>query len=380
MVKNISLIFMISFLTLFLFINYNYIIQNSEISGDEGHYLELKNNIQHGYFSKTDNPDLWHPPGYPIFLSIISIISDNINFLRLTNLILLIISFLINAKSICEISGKGYKTCLTYSFLLLPWYVDAVDFFRLHTESFSYFLISIIIYLTITNKNSNLKFILIGILSITKFLFSYVIIVVLALNWLIRKDFKFNYLIMILPIIVWFSYTYNLTNKFFYSGSSGGMQLYCMTCTNENNGEWQSTDDLLKFQDSQKIKTIINNHPNQIEFDSFMKKLSVTNIKNEPKIYLKNVLLNVGNLFHYRMSRDSFLSIIFSFKHYLILFLFFTIPISNYKNHLIIVSLIFVYLAMSLLLSSYLRFYLICTPLVVLNIYKLPTLFNNFRR
>jgi hypothetical protein len=382
----LAFIYICFFCFIYSFVHLKYLSSNNYLAGDEGRYLDFANNLIKGFYTNTSDPDLWYGPGFPIYIYIYRILNFTEDVIRHSNLILLLISWLLNASSIKRITQKSLIISLGISSLLLPWVYDAVDFFRIHTETFTYFLISLIVYSFIrgkknadthNNKYVYLGFFLLGILSITKVIFIYVLYISILLFSLQNKRRLVNYykmfLIAILPSLFWLGFTFKISNKFFYPGTSGGLQLYFLTSTLNKNADsyWLSGPDALNSPDSSIFKRITEHNMNQLESDAYLKEQSLQNIKNNPILYAQRVILNSGRLIFYNLSRDSILPTFLAFRHYLLLvsfcFLIFSYIKFNIWADILFwpVGFVLVYLAMSLLVMANFRFFVIIYPTII---------------
>jgi len=390
MVKYFKTIILFIVLYVFVYTNIHQLMEMPELTGDEGAYLNFADNLRHGFYTTSDICDLWYGPGYPIFIFSIKLIFNNITFeaLRIVNVILLLVSFGFNAFSFRIITQKRIKLedAGLLSLVILPWGVDAIDFTRIHTESFVYLQISLIVFFFAKLLNTqNLKLLIplsfiFGYLAITKVVFIYVgliLIVLIGLNAFFKK-LKFNrsLLLFFIPVFPWLTYTYSITGKVLYPGTSGGMQLYFMSSLNPSGeGEWMSLGEGIKQskEDSLVLEKVVTEEMNQLEFDTYIKNIAITNIKKEPLLYGRRFLLNASRLFSFRLSRDSISSIILSFRYNMIFGLF-LYGLFIYLKHLnqnifrvnyVLLIFLLLYIGVSLLVSAYLRFFLIMLPIVM---------------
>lgn len=376
-----------------------------EITGDEGAYLNFANNLKRGFYTTKGVCDLWYGPGYPLFIFLIKLVFNNLSLqtLRIINIVFLLLSFCINVVSFRITSqNRLSKISAGYlSFIILPWAVDAIDFVRIHTESFVYFQISLIVYLftKYLNNRKERNLILIsficGYLAITKVVFIYVglfVLFLMVLQMSLSKRWPRLYLLtFFVPVLPWLFYTYSITDKVLYPGTSGGMQLYYMTSLDQKGeGDWRSLKEGIKqsSEDSVVLKKVIVQNMNQLEFDLYIKQVALKNIKKKPLMYFKRILLNSGRLFSYSLSRDSIISIFLSFR-YNVLFGFFLyvclvfvrdLRQNAFKlNYLLFVALL-VYLGFSLLVSAYNRFFMITMPVVMFYILTTVGQNTNFKK
>jgi hypothetical protein len=146
-----------------------------------------------------------------------------------------------------------------------------------------------------------------GYLIITKFIFAYVTIAVIALIIIAHitfRKFELDKYIKILTLgflltIPYLFYTYTLTGKLFYWSSMSGVGLYWLTTSYENEwGSWlgfsdQSTD--INPQHAVIKETIRG--LSYIERNDIILNQAKENIRKNPEIYIKNVAVNTLRLF-----------------------------------------------------------------------------------
>jgi len=147
-----------------------------------------------------------------------------------------------------------------------------------------------------------------GYLALTKIFFGYVILSLLLLCiflylWRRSEVFKKTILVCSLAILLcipYLSYTYNLTGKVFYWGTSGGLNLYLMTTDFEGGlGDWS----VFKRHRREIFKGMEG--LTAVQIDEELKRRAVINIINKPEVYFRNWLANLGRyLFNYPFSYD----------------------------------------------------------------------------
>lgn len=319
-----------------------------KLSGDEPRYIWYADNILKGYYSPpAPDINLWNGPGYPLLLAGIKLIINKIIFFRLINSLFLYLAVFYFTKSLLLLDIKLKKT-IFFSYLMglaNPYLLSFLPLIL--TESFTVFLVTLIMYLVIKiyhkNEYSFLNIVLLGFflgyLALTKIIFGYVIattmIVLLILNFLRKKDKRetrfviYTLLFSLLTVLPYLLYTYKLTNKLFYWGNSGGFSLYWMSSPFKHElGDWYGThfmkrdkniynnlketdyfeylmlearDSVLYKNHSKFFKKI--NKLNSIESDQALKKQAIKNIYNHPLKYFKNWIANIGRIFfHYPFS------------------------------------------------------------------------------
>jgi hypothetical protein len=139
-----------------------------------------------------------------------------------------------------------------------------------------------------------------GYLALTKIIFGYVTLIgllVLCLLYLWKKKevYKKSLLVSLFALLFcmpYLFYTFSLTGKIFYWGTSGGIGLYLMSVQYEGKlGDWNVLKEYPKdiFEGLDNMSTP--------EMDDEIKRRAVRNIIKNPGKYFNNWLANVGRLF-----------------------------------------------------------------------------------
>jgi len=144
-------------------------------------------------------------------------------------------------------------------------------------------------------------------LALTKVFFGYVIVAVLACSLVLLVWRRPHTVRAAIPVfllaLIWCGpyllYTYSLTGRLFYWGTSGGMSLYWMSSPQANEyGSWFSVKDV-------KERTELTPHReffatleglSDVERDDAYRKRAIYNITHHPAKFLSNWTANVGRL------------------------------------------------------------------------------------
>ena len=234
-----------------------------EFYGDEGRYYQFAKNLTSGFYSPpAPKIDLTNGPGYPIVLiPFIAFDLPNIS-LKLMNAFFYYLSIILLYKSLQQFASS--RKVLIFSLFWACYYNLYQDLSLLLTESFTCLLISLIIFTLLKafkpdpSKVSNISVFLcgftLGYLVLTKIIFGYVLIFLLlgsALIWLMKRGIEsYKKVVFILFIafattVPYLIYTYNMTGKILYWGSSGGDSLYWMSTPYEGEyGNWYGEFDI----------------------------------------------------------------------------------------------------------------------------------------
>lgn len=360
--------------------------------GDQGGYVKIASHIA-GLASPQDKNTLWWGPGYPLVLAPFLLLKIPLFYARLLNAIFLFLAVIYFFRTL-ELWFHGkIVIALAYFYGLYPPLMVQVP--HLYTENLEFFLVcGFVFHLCKLLKDSGqpwLQLLLaaayLGYLALTKVFFGYVLalgIVVYGGAYLFRKNVKCArtagvYLLALIFCIPYLGYTYSVTNKVFYWGTSGGMSLYWMsTPYTEELGDWFREDvveqrpelarHLPFFQRISKLP--------EAKRDEEFKNQAIYNITHYPRKYISNWLANIGRLlFSYPFSYtpqklstyfyllpNMFLVILFILGVYPAVRRWKSIPLELYC----LLFLVFMTLGGTSLLSAYDRQFRPMVPILVL--------------
>jgi len=336
---------------LFFYVIFILAVESNALWGDENIYLSYADNLSHGFYSlPPPNVSLDDGPGYPLLISPFVALHLPLITIRLLNAILLYLSIVLLFEVL--IRFVSFKRALIFS-LFWGCYYNSLDFIALiYCETLSVFLVSALVFLltkafnsdTGIKRNKYLYFagIIMGWLVLTKIIFGYVLLLMLigsGFLWIInRKAINYQKCLIILSIAFiivtpYLIYTYHLTGRIFYWGTSGGNNLYWMSTPYQNEyGSWfpnpnfQSDpidseinkpvfeggflnlknrtlytpgyNDSLKLHHGKDFEEIVQFKG--VERDDAFRKIAFHNIKTHPGKYIMNCISNVGRiLFNY---------------------------------------------------------------------------------
>jgi 4-amino-4-deoxy-L-arabinose transferase-like glycosyltransferase len=257
------------------------------------------------------------------------------------------------------------------------------------TEVFVIFLISLIVLYVNkwSEEPSKITYKVVLILALawlmlTKIIFGYVIaglLILFIIAFLLKHNNTYLKLIFILffsiiTISPYLYYTYQLTGKYFYWGTSGGLTLYWMSSPYaEEYGDFIkmaigeiSLFQTLKYEELPAKLGVVQ--------DQQFKKMAIMNIKAHPIKYIKNILSNSMRMifnfpYSYRENRLNLKLIICN--SILLLFVFITSLKHLRKNEntnsadLFLLSFTLIYLGGSVLLSATPRQFYIVSPILL---------------
>src|SRR6201996_7107339 len=295
---------LIPFLLIYLAIAF--LFAPGELVNDEIRYMMYTKYLLNGiYTPHAPNIDLWSGRGYPVFLLPFVFLKAPLILLRLLNAFLLYFSIILFYKTVKTYCSE--KIAFTYTLLLALYFPVYMNLKEIKTECFTWFLITLIIYLFVKISRQKIfswKAIflcgfLIAFLAMTKIIFGYVILLmaILSLALLLLSRFKsmakrsaYIFSIAFLLCIPSLGYTYNLTHKVFYWTTCSGISLYTMSAPYPKDyGDWKPEEDMLNNPNYRPFILSISELPS-IEKDMAYRKQAIENIKTHPAKYLMNCM------------------------------------------------------------------------------------------
>ena len=379
--------------------------------GDEERYLTFAQNLINGFYSPpAPEINLWNGPGYPIVL--IPFIFFHLPLISITlfNAILYYFSIILLFKTMQQFFS--FKITLLLSFFWAIYFNSYGEMKIIYCEVLTSFLICLLLFFIVksfTIENKSRKFaiysgIIMGFIVLTKVIFGYVILIMFfsmaALYLLNRKSlaYKRGFLIMVIALATispYLLYTYQLTGKVYYLGNSGGMSLYWMSTTHENEvGDWfhernirpsnaldSSSDSETKaipgwrnylYANHAKDYEVLDKYTG-VERDEMYKKIAIANIKQHPIKYIKNCISNIERLFfsfpYSYTLQHNILQLAINGPIVLFMFFSFIITIFNWQKIIFplrfILIFIFIYLCLTIIVSTYTRMFTVVVPIIL---------------
>jgi len=316
------------FLPLFLLYLFMVVMFSSTtFRGDEGGYVGMASRLSQGYYSPINVIKLWWGPGYPIVLIPFAYLKLPWLAAKSINAVFLFGAILYLYKTLALWIREPYALIFAYLLGLYPPFWKEV--YLLLTESLVFFLICgfMFHFCKSCRETKRPRFhllvasIFLGYLALTKVFFGYVILVGLLsflslYLWRKKEYFKkttFIYLLALIWCLPYLLYTYSVTGKIFYWGTSGGSSLYWMSTPYENEwGSWFSPKAVLEDPNLAQHRAFFDKIAglSEVEQDSEFKKEAVYNITYHPTKYLVNWIANIGRLlfsfpYSYRQERPT---------------------------------------------------------------------------
>jgi hypothetical protein len=398
---------------LIVFIIYVLIFPTNGHQGDESRYIMFARNLLNGFYSPPPpNINLTNGPGFPIILMPFLALHLPLISITIMNAVFYYFSVIFLYKALEQV--VSLTITLIFSLFWACYYISYQNMPFVHTEIFTYLLISMLIFFLIKafkpETSGNVKrnifcagFIL-GFIVLTKIAFVYVFLVMLigsSVLWIYNKE-KINYykgfIIMVIAfatVLPYMIYTYNLTGRMFYWNTNTGVTLYWSTNPYKDEyGDWkqdldENTVDMGNYNIPGAEDTLIAHHARDyysifknkkftqfgMAQDDAFKKFALDNIKVHPLKYLQNCVLNVGRLifqypFSYAVQRPKVL-LVFPINGIIFtLILFCLIPtFRNWRNIIYPVRFMlifaFLYLGLSSMVTAYVRMFSIIVPVLL---------------
>jgi hypothetical protein len=342
------------FLLLYIFITIRY--QTNLYYGDEDFYMFFAQNLLHGFYSPPPpNIVLHYGPGYPLLIA--PFIALNIPHLviKLMNPVFNYLSIIFIFKALKHITPL--RTSIIFSLFWAFYYNSFNLLYRMHSEILTSFLVSLLVLFIVrgfnskrtkvTNKYIYLSGFIFGYIALTKVIFGYVILAMLIgslLLWLTNRKSS-NYrkglvivLLALATIAPYLIYTYQLTGRVFFLGTTGGSNLYWMSTLPEKEyGDWYpepklKPDTVISQNESNREpiffdlpgtqdSIILYHRKDFIEIykysglaqDDAYKRIAINNIKSHPLKFIRNCLCNVSRIlinypYSYRLQRPGYMA------------------------------------------------------------------------
>ena len=276
-------------------------------------------------------------PLYPLLLAFFKVLGFSVKACIYLNAFFLYFGFTFFFRTITQFVSFTKGIIATYVLV----FIDPFLFYwgaKLYSEPLAILWVSLLLYSSLQlfkNPKSNTIFkvaVILTFLILTRVIFAYVTVVFLVIGLIGMIFLKHEFykklskigvlsLLFCLPYLI---FTYSITDKFFYWSSNGGLLLYWTASPYEEDmGEWHTLhinhdhfaarynsfsglDSLyLRNVNEVIINKINNNHKafaeslsgkNILESDDALKEKALSNIREHPKAFLKNWLLNIGRL------------------------------------------------------------------------------------
>jgi hypothetical protein len=296
---------------------------NPNLWGDEHGYVNLARNLVDGrYLTGRDDvivgwpsvPDLWFGPGLPLALTPLAAVDAPVSVMRFAGPL-----FVFAAAALLYVLLRRYVSAPvalagSLAFGLYPPFYTALV--HLHSETLALLLVVATMYGTSRYLHDGrlwqlaLAAVALGWLALTRVAFGWIVTALLVAAlvwWALRRDaaprrFAAICSLALVLCVPWLAYTYSVTDRFFYWGSSGGLSLYWMSSPYPaEKGDWQLPTDVFRDErlaGHRELFSSLAGRPIPEQNDRLIE-AARENIREHPAKYAENVLANVSRMwFH----------------------------------------------------------------------------------
>lgn len=298
----------------------HFLVLGDRLYLDENLYFQYARNLSQGFYSPPGRVSLWMGPGWPLLL--VPTLGTGYPLLagRLLNALLIpgagFAMFHVLRRWADAPAAMGAALAFTFYPPILRNAAYA------SSEGPAILFLSLVVLVVVSMREGDralgpktaLMGALLAALALTKVFFGYVLlscIAVYLVAWALRRDAASLRLLAgtalgLLLCAPYLFYSYGLTGKVFYWGTSGGMSLYWMSSPRPGDlGDWHAVwevDEKDEFASHrpffERIKAL-----DEVEADALYKRQALQNIREHPASYLRNWFLNLGRLvFNYPYS------------------------------------------------------------------------------
>ncbi|MGI9147659.1 MAG: hypothetical protein ACR2IK_14075 [Chloroflexota bacterium] len=294
----------------------------AQFQGDEAAYLQLADNLTHGFFSPPGQIHLWWGPGYPLVLAPFVALDVPVLAMRLLNA-----GFMLGASVFGFWTARLFmpRRIAIVAAVYLAVYVPAVvELPYLLTESLALLLASAWMYAFCRMQlptpsgpaTRGSGGVLLGVISaalfaylaVTKVFFGWVLVASLATSLALlalRRRSAYGrwaaaFGLALLLCCPYLLYTYSVTGRPLYWGTSGGLSLYWMSSPYPGElGDWFPIDamknDPRLAPNHAAVYARIQNL-NELDRDDVLRAAAIENIASHPAKYAFNWIDNLGRL------------------------------------------------------------------------------------
>ncbi len=282
--------------------------------GDEGSYLLYAKNLTHGFYAHTDslNPGLylWHGPGLPGLLVPLVALHVPLGVMRiLVGPVILFAAMIVFHRLVRLYISERAALIATYVLALyLPFFAVIGPIFvePLATLCFTLAVFFMVHSFRGGRRDHIWAGVALAVLALSRVEYGYVVMAALVLSgvWLLasRRSLMARrstqaMVVALLLCTPWLVYTYSLTSKPFYWGSSGGLSLYWMSAPG-NLGDWHGENAAFTIPQLAADRPLFTalKRLKPLDQDARLQHIALQNIKHDPKHYLSNLVNNIDRL------------------------------------------------------------------------------------
>lgn len=303
--------------TLVFYILVALLADRPDLIWDEGRYLWYAHNLQHGFYTMPDKPDIVNGPGYPLTLAGLQLLNVPLLGLRMFNAVFMALAAWFTFRTVLPYAGKRWALAVALVLILHPSIVRTSPY--LMTEALTVCCISGFAWAftaTLRAEQVNRNMVLVAAfafawLTMTRVFFGNVMLASIFFILLFLPFWKSQrtallrtlsiLLISFVMCLPWLTFTQIKTGETLCWSTNGGELLYWATSTNEGeNGHWFSEED------SQNLPELVANGHRDFykanyylplkEREAALKKKAMENIRANPVGVLQNWCCNWGRL------------------------------------------------------------------------------------
>jgi 4-amino-4-deoxy-L-arabinose transferase-like glycosyltransferase len=293
---------------------------NPNLTGDESGYLRLAGNIVHGHYltGRDDEvtggdhyPNLWFGPGLPLVLAPFVAADAPVSLVRLLGPLFLFGACLLFYGFLrLYVSRRASLIGAAAVALYLPFYT-ALE--HLYSETLAVLLVVALLYGTRRYLHEGgIRYLALaggamGWLALTRVAFGWIVTIVLAATlvwWGIGRSrsarrFATVCCVALVVCVPWLAYTYSVTERPFYWGSSGALSLYWMSSTAPGErGDWQQARAVFADPNLASHRPFFRSLVGRplVEQNDELMHAAFSNIRRRPARYAENVVANVSRM------------------------------------------------------------------------------------
>lgn len=296
---------------------------SATFAGDEGNYVENAYRMVHWQGVSALDHHLWWGPGYSIVLVPFLLLRLPWIAAKILNAGFLFGAILYFQALMRRYVGETAALVAAFALGLYPPLMREVP--HLLSENLAFFLVCGLMFYwcELFDHGNNFRLHLaaasafLAYLALTKVFFGYVIAAVLVLSSILflwrrtaatRNALQIS-LLALVCCIPFLTYTYRLTGRIFYWGTSGGMSLYWVSSPYPDEfGSWFSVKDVTERDELTPHRAFFATLEglSDVEQDDSYKRQALYNINHHPLKFVKNWAANIGRLlFSYPFSFGS---------------------------------------------------------------------------
>jgi hypothetical protein len=278
---------------------------------DEGSYVHLAYDMVGRHYAASTAPSLWFGPGLSLLLAPLVLVHAPLEVLRLLGPLLLTASLVLfyELLRLYVAPRQAFLTALGLGvylplFVLLP---------SLHSELPALLAVVVFMYAVTrdvrrpSRRSFSIAAAALAYLALSRVVFGWILLALVAswvAMWLARRSAAarrmaaINALALVL-CLPWLAYTYSVSHKVFYWGSSGGDSLYWMASPYTGQlGDWHANDEVFSNPvlapnrpDFARTRTL-----DQVQGDDVLRHQATRWIRAHPTQYVRHVADNLSRI------------------------------------------------------------------------------------